>query len=125
MYHSECPFAHNGWGSRELPWHGAKGNPLAGMQSYLLSTQNSLPIFKNPGTLAAGAGLRAQAGEKSRGFPTESGNTILLLDLWKTRLIIFHLFACLERLRKLGFVFFFFPSPRPLPHFFKRVDFIF
>lgn len=56
------------------------GQSLSSCQDavYLPSTHNSLPIPMNLGTLAAGAGLGAQAGEKGRGFPSESGNMILL-----------------------------------------------
>lgn len=52
---------------------------------YSPSIQNSLPILNNLEPLAVGVGLRAWAGEESMGFPTKSGNMILLFWLMESQ----------------------------------------
>lgn len=60
-----------------------------------------------------------RGGERGR-LPPSLGTRSSCLDLWKTKLIIFHLFLCSERLRRL----FFSPlAPSPAPQ--KRDDFVF
>lgn len=108
-------------GGDELGGRGARCRARAQVSS--LSAHRSLPALSNLGPPTTRGwpqcpGTR-RGGERGH-FPPSLGTRSSCFDLWKTRLIIFHLFSCFERLRRL----FFSPlAPSPAPQ--KRDDFVF